>query len=119
MIDSKARKRSILVQKWWSFLFAAVILAEVIAVVITPPMGWGLPRNVASYGDEVDNLFHLILAITGLVFVVVEGVLVYYMYRYAAEPGRKPLYVHGNHRLELAWTLVPAVVLLYIAFAQI
>lgn len=106
-------------QKLWSVLFAVVILAEVILVLVTPAAGWGLPKDVSSYGFEVDNLFHLILAITGIVFLLTEGLLVYYMYRYGSEPGRKAVYVHGNHKLEFAWTLVPAVVLLFIAFAQV
>jgi cytochrome c oxidase subunit 2 len=41
------------------------------------------------------------------------------MYRYTYRPGQKADYVEGNHRLEIAWTLVPAAILLFIAFAQI
>ena len=51
--------------------------------------------------------------------MLTEGILVYTMYRYGAEPGRKAVYIHGNHKLEFAWTIVPAVILLFIAFAQV
>ena len=87
-------------QKLWSVLFAAVILAEVILVLVTPAAGWGLPKDVSSYGFEVDNLFHLILVITGIVFLLTEGLLVYYMYRYASEPGRKAIYADPDFRAQ-------------------
>jgi len=103
----------------WSILFGGVILAEVIAVLITPAMGWGLPKNVCSFGPEVDNLFHFILYITGIVFVLTEGLMVYYMYRYTGKEGQKSLYVHGNHNLEFMWTAVTAVILVVIAFTQV
>jgi heme/copper-type cytochrome/quinol oxidase subunit 2 len=35
------------------------------------------------------------------------------------EDREKALYTHGNHRLEVLWTAVPAAILLFIAFAQI
>jgi cytochrome c oxidase subunit 2 len=41
------------------------------------------------------------------------------MHRFAYRQGEKSIYTHGNHRLELIWTAVPAAILLFIAFAQI
>jgi len=41
------------------------------------------------------------------------------MYKYAYIPGHKASYTEGNHKLEIAWTIVPAAILLFIAFAQI
>jgi cytochrome c oxidase subunit II len=81
--------------------------------------GWWLPRNVASFGWEIDYLFYVILAFTGFFFVLTEAILVWVMYRYAYRPGQKAVYVEGNHRLEVAWTVVPALILLFIAFAQV
>ena len=50
----------------------------------------------------MDNLFYIILAFTGVSFVLTEALLVWFMWRYAYKPGRKVAYVHGNHRLELS-----------------
>ncbi|HXG09306.1 MAG TPA: cytochrome c oxidase subunit II [Gemmataceae bacterium] len=105
--------------KWWSLLFAVVILVEVVFVLLAPLVGWGLPPNYASYGSEIDNLFHLILALTGIVFILTEAILIYNMYRFARSDGRRSQYTHGHHRLEIIWTAVPAVILLFIAFAQV
>jgi cytochrome c oxidase subunit 2 len=107
------------VQKFWSLFFAAVLLACLVLVVVTPAMGWGLPLNIASFGDDVDFLFHVILVFTGFFFVLTEAILIYAMWRFTYRPGHKSDYTHGNHKLEILWTAVPAGILLFIAFAQI
>lgn len=106
-------------QKGWSVLFGAVLLASFGIWAVAPFVGWWLPKQVASYGDDVDFLYYVILALTTFFFVLTEAILVYAMWKFAHSPGRKSVYVEGNHRLELAWTVVPAVLLLYIAFAQV
>jgi cytochrome c oxidase subunit 2 len=107
------------VQKGWSILFGAVLLAAFLLTALAPLFGWWLPRNVASFGGEVDLLFYVILGFTGFFFVLTEAILVYAMYRYTHRPGHKAEYTHGNHRLELAWTIIPAAILLFIAFTQV
>jgi len=134
------------VQRWWSFLFGVVMLAAVLLFLIAPLVGWWMPRNVSTFGPKVDNLFYVILAITGFFFILTEALLVYFMYLYAGGPGRpenvfshhyaekkgafwtvffkrvfRPVtaVIHNQHRLELAWTFVPAAILLFIAFVQI
>ena len=67
----------------------------------------------------MDNLFYIILFFTGVAFVLTKALLVWFMWRYAHTPGRKAAFVHGNHRLELVWTIATAAILLYIAFAQV
>jgi cytochrome c oxidase subunit 2 len=107
------------VHKFWSILFGAVLGVCGVVSLLSPLLGWKLPENVASYGPRVDNLFHLILAITGLTFVLVEAMLVWAMWRFVARPGAKSSYRHGHHKLEMVWTAVPAAILLFIAFAQV
>ena len=108
-------------QKWWSLFFAAVLLAELGLFAVAPFVGWWLPPlgNAETFGREIDNLFYLILGFTTFFFVLTEAILVVAMWRYAGRAGRRAVYVHGNHKLEMAWTVVPAGILLFIAFAQI
>jgi cytochrome c oxidase subunit 2 len=68
-------------------------------------MPW-LPPNVSTFGNEIDSLFYLVLIVTGIAFVLTEVALVYFVIRYRRRDGQKATYVHGNHRLEIAWTLV-------------
>lgn len=105
--------------KGWSVLFGVVLAATFLIWLAAPAMGWWLPENIASFGGDVDYLFYVILGFTGFFFVLTEALLVYTMWRFAYREGEKSIYVEGNHRLEVLWTLVPAGILLFIAFAQI
>ena len=106
-------------QKWWSIFFGVVLAATFGLWIVAPLAGWWLPPNVASYGDEVDGLFYVILGFTGFFFLLTEVILVYVLWRYAYREGHKADYTHGNHKLEIFWTAVPAAILLFIAFAQV
>lgn len=105
--------------KFWSILFGVVLTASALLFVIAPIFNWWLPENACSYGPQVDGLFYLILAITGIAFLGTEAILVWAMWKFGARPGAKSPYTHGSHRLEMLWTAVPAAVLLFIAFAQV
>lgn len=112
--------------KGWSVFFGAVLFGTFIIWFAAPVFGWWLPDNVASYGDDVDFLFYLILAMTTFFFVLTEVVLVYAMWKFtSASPQTglagevKSTYTHGNHILEIVWTAIPAALLLFIAISQI
>jgi cytochrome c oxidase subunit 2 len=121
------------VNKLWSILFGVVLLACGLSFVISPWMGWSLPEGVSSHAGAVDFLWYVILYIVGIFFFLTETILVVFLFLYAGEgrakparavgwPGAlKPLesVLHDSHRIEMAWTLIPALILLYIAFAQI
>jgi len=107
-------------EKGWSLLFGVVLLATFLLWIVAALVpGWWLPPNVASYGGAVDGLFYLILGFTGFFLVLTHAIQVYVMYRFAHRAERRSVYTHGNHRLELLWTAVPAAILLFIAFTQI
>jgi cytochrome c oxidase subunit 2 len=107
------------VGKGWSVFFGVVLFGTFIIWFIAPFFDWWLPDNIATFGGGVDNLFYLITAFTAFFFVLTEMILVYAMWKFAARPGEKAIYTHGNHRLEMMWTAVPAAILLFIAVAQI
>ncbi|HLN27811.1 MAG TPA: cytochrome c oxidase subunit II [Gemmataceae bacterium] len=106
-------------QKFWGLLFGGTMAGALLLFIVSPFVGWWLPKNVATFGAGIDNLFYVILAITGFFFILTEAILVYNMFRFAAKPGRKASYTHGNHTLEIVWTLVPGVILLVLAIVQI
>src|SRR3989449_9137606 len=74
-------------------------------------LDWWLPENVSTYGAEIDWLFHLIYYITGATFVLVFVTMLVFIVMYRDRPGRTPRYTHGNTPLEIAWTIVPALIL--------
>ena len=74
-------------------------------------LDWWLPENVSTYGAEIDWLFHLIYYITGATFVLVFVTMLVFIVMYRDRPGRTARYTHGNTPLEIAWTIVPALIL--------
>lgn len=79
---------------------------------------WWLPDQASSYAGRIDWIFYLILYITGAVFFAVQGLLVYFLVRYRKKEGVKAIYYHGNNRLEIIWTAIPALIMIYLAFAS-
>ena len=77
-------------------------------------MPW-LPENISLLGGKVDFLFYVVLAITGAVFVLVEVTLLAFLVLYRRREGRAAAYTHGNHTVEVIWTLVPAAILVVLA----
>jgi heme/copper-type cytochrome/quinol oxidase subunit 2 len=76
------------------------------------------PDNIGTYGGEVDSLYRVILWLVLGTFVLTEGLLFWFIFRYRATPGGKAVYTHGNHRLEMIWTLVPGAILFWLALYQ-
>lgn len=76
---------------------------------------------VSDPGAVIQDLYELIFWMALVVFIGVEGYLVYAIFRYRRRPGDTgfPAQIHGNTRLEIAWTVIPSVVLLIIAVPTI
>ena len=94
---------------------SALGAAAVPALASALPFWMKLPENVSTYGGQIDRLFYLILWITGIIFVVVEAVLLFFLFRYRHREGRPAHYTHGSNRLEVIWTIVPAVICVVLA----
>lgn len=74
----------------------------------------------SDLGFAIDHLFTGIFAWATGVFVVVEGLLVYALFRYRARPGGEPAKdMHGHTALEITWTLAPVLILVMVAVPTI
>src|SRR5438445_6355023 len=77
-------------------------------------------NSAGPEGHRINSLFWPVFWIAVGVFVLVEGVLVVALVRFRQRPGRGiPTQVHGNRRLEITWTVIPAVLLAGIAVPTI
>ncbi len=74
------------------------------------------PENFSTYGTAIDELFYWILGITGVVFVATEFLLFWFLFRYRARPGGRARYTHGSLVAEIVWTIIPALILVVLAF---
>lgn len=99
---------------------ASALASSLASAVPGEPGGWKywLPPQLSTHGDSIDSLFNWIFWITTIAFFLVEITLVVFLIKYRYRPDRrKGVFTHGNTRLEMAWTLAPAVILLVIALA--
>ncbi|UCC71184.1 MAG: cytochrome c oxidase subunit II [Gemmatimonadota bacterium] len=80
-------------------------------------MDW-LPGAASSYAAELDTIFWVILAVTGIVLVGVQVTLVYFLVKYRGREGRRASYVEGSTKAEVIWTVIPAVLIVGIAVAS-
>jgi len=65
----------------------------------------------SDHGQKIDNMLHITLIITGAVFVLTQVLLFWFAYKYQHSEKRKPLYLPHNNKLEVIWTVVPAIFL--------
>jgi cytochrome c oxidase subunit 2 len=74
-------------------------------------------RPAGPYQEEIHRLFVPVFWVAAAIFFLVQGALVYLLLRYRHRRGREgiPPQVHGNTRLEIAWTIAPALILVFVA----
>lgn len=113
-------------RRWVSAALALLTAAAALFGVAQPASAWvgtpdeglgkyWLPPNHSAHGDDIDMLFIWIFWITMIIFVVVEVVLVVFLVKYRSRPGRRGVFTHGNTKLEMTWTLAPALILIALA----
>jgi cytochrome c oxidase subunit 2 len=70
----------------------------------------------SDLGREIDFLWDRLLLLGTIVFVLVEAALVYIVFKYRRKDNQAtPPQTHGSTKLEITWTLIPAVILVFIA----
>ncbi len=77
---------------------------------------------VSPSGNAIRRLFIMVLAITGGIFLLVEGVLLYNLFRFrrrSPHDGNEPPQVYGSLPIEVAWTVGPALIVFVLALITI
>jgi len=73
----------------------------------------------SSNADDIDTLYKIVLAVAVVIFVGVEGVLLYSLVRFRARKDTVPAQIRGNTRLEVGWTLGATFVLVILAIVTL
>jgi cytochrome c oxidase subunit II len=97
-------------------LLAAAVL--VLLLMFGAPPGGGLPEPATPSGGAINDIYWVVFAIAAVVFVLVEGALFLFVFRFRRRPETpedvEGPQIHGNTRIEVAWTLVPVLLLVAI-----
>jgi len=71
-----------------------------------------LAHDAASVeGARVDSMLWVTLAVTGIVFIATQVVLFVFAYKYQEDANRKVVFFAHSTKLELIWTVIPAIAL--------
>jgi cytochrome c oxidase subunit II len=107
------------VNRFWPLVFLTVPVFGVLTFVVAPSKDIWFPIDVSEHGRVIDGLFMFILWLTGIIFIITEVALFLFMWKYDARTNRETTkFTHGSHTLEVVWTILPAVTLLFIAIYQ-
>ncbi len=101
----------------------AIAALGALALVLVPTAlagngGFAPPEPVSPNAERINDTYMYIAVFTGIIFVLVEGALLWFVFKYRrrrrarADDGPQ---VHGNARLEIAWTVVPVLIVATIA----
>jgi cytochrome c oxidase subunit 2 len=104
------RRRRVLALALLAALVAVLASAGVASADLLSPESGGSPN-----ADRIDTLYWLIFAVALVVFIGVEGLLFYSLFKFRARKGVVPAQIRGNTRLEIGWTVGAAVILVVLA----
>jgi cytochrome c oxidase subunit II len=94
---------------------AIVILSLLLLALVVPACAGDEPQNVLDpqgpVAEEADRLWDITFLIAVVIFVIVEGLLIFAIVRFRARPGREAAQFHGNTKVEVALTAIPALIL--------
>ena len=108
-------------------LLAIGLLLAAALCFASQPIDGRVPSIFDPHSTPAKSIHHFslfVLSVTGLIFVVVFTLLVFAVVKYRKRPadaGREPTQVYGSTQIELAWTVIPIliVVVLFLATARV
>mgnify|MGYP001373735886 FL=1 len=92
-----------------------VYMIAMFALLVAQMVAWSkymLPSSASVHGEEIDTLFDVTNILILSVFFITQFLLFWFGYKYYFRKGRKAYWFPHNNSLEMAWTIVPAAVLI-------
>jgi cytochrome c oxidase subunit II len=98
-----------------AFLFIVFLVAGLIGVWYCNELYYGktlfVQPSASEHGEKIDKMMWITLAVTGVVFFMTQILLFWFAYKYQYSEKRKVFYYPHNNKLEVIWTVVPAIFL--------
>jgi cytochrome c oxidase subunit II len=95
-------------------MFAATVALTALISVVMLQVSWD-GQQASTAAPKVDTLLDVMIVLSSFVFSLVMVMLFYALWKFKAKPGDEsdgeP--IHGNTRLEVAWTLIPTIIVLF------
>jgi cytochrome c oxidase subunit 2 len=95
-------------------LIAAILVLTVATAVPMVQIDWN-GAQASAQADDIDTLLNVMIVLSCFVFAIVMVMLGYCVWKYRAKPGDEsdgeP--IHGNTKLEITWTAIPTVIVLF------
>ena len=91
-----------------------LVALALVAVACAPNATQSALEPKGPYAQKSFDLFVPVFWVAVAIFVIVEGLLVLFVFRYRHRRNQSPhipAQVHGNTRLEIAWTILPTLIL--------
>src|SRR4051812_23022124 len=107
--NPRRRARPVAVAALLALVSLHVLSATAFADFATPESG-GSPN-----ADDIDSLYKIILVLATIIFLGVEGALIYSVVKFKARKGAVAAQIRGNTRLEIGWTVGAALILVVLA----
>jgi cytochrome c oxidase subunit 2 len=75
-----------------------------------------LPIAASEHGLKTDNMFWTSMAVVTFAFFISNTLLFFFAFKYRHDKNRKATFYPVNHKLELIWTVIPAIVMAILVF---
>jgi cytochrome c oxidase subunit 2 len=89
------------------------VIASAIGIAAGLAINW-FPEQASTQAGTIDHLYHVLIWASVPVFVLVAVIVLFSVWKFRMRPGEEQLDgppIHGNTRLEVIWTAIPAIVL--------
>ena len=110
--EEKARKQNNRIN---AFILLGFLILGMVGAWYCNELYYGktlFPQGSASVeGEQIDSMMWITIAVTGVVFVICQVLLFWFAYKYQESDNRKAFYFAHSTKLELFWTVIPAIVL--------
>ena len=73
-----------------------------------------LPESASIEGEHDDNLFNITFWLIGIVQFIMQFIIFFFTFKYKGNKDRKAKFYADSHKLELIWTITPAIVLVFL-----
>jgi len=95
-------------------MLAATVAGTAVISAVMVPINWN-GQGASTAAPKIDHLLNVMIVLSAFVFSLVMVMLFYALWKFKAKPGDEsdgeP--IHGNTRLEVAWTLIPTIIVLF------